>query len=155
MVKKPQFSLRVVLTLVAVIAIICEALIRPTTTWFVVIATASLACIMFAVLAAIYGSGLVRAFWLGFAIASLGQLGIEKLANSRRMPTEQVTDYLDKVIHPELVEDPEDPFGEAVDVAERRSFELAAFWIWPSLFGFAGGLVARRLYAARQGQGHR
>jgi CHASE2 domain-containing sensor protein len=89
MVKKPQFSLRVMLTLVAVIAIICEALIRPSAMWFVVIATASLGCIMFAVLAAVYGSGLVRAFWLGFAIASLGQLGMEKLANSRRgMPTE-------------------------------------------------------------------
>jgi len=143
------------LTLVAVIAIICEALLRPSAAWFVVIAAASQCCVIFAVLAAIYGSGSVRAFWLGFAIASLGQLGMEKLAKDERIPSRQIDTLVLEAIHPGTPTLPGNPPGFPGNAASRSWFSLTAFWIWPLLFGFAGGLVARRLYAARQGQGHR
>jgi hypothetical protein len=49
------------------------------------------------------------------------------------------------------VGDPAPPQPAAYDVqAARNAFPYLVIWIWPSLFGFVGGVVAQQLYFRRE-----
>jgi hypothetical protein len=52
---------------VAVVAVACAALARPSQLWLAVVSASSLASLFYALLATAYGRNARRAFWVGFA----------------------------------------------------------------------------------------
>jgi hypothetical protein len=59
-----RFSLLTLFGFVAVVAITCAALARPSQLWLVVVSSATLACLFYSVLAAVYGRNARCAFCL-------------------------------------------------------------------------------------------
>jgi hypothetical protein len=66
--RRPQFSLRWLLGLTALVALACTALINASDTWAMLLHSSLLASLLVAVLRAAYRRGAVRAFWVGFAL---------------------------------------------------------------------------------------
>jgi hypothetical protein len=230
-----RFSLLAMFGFVAVVAVACAALARPSQLWLVVVSASSLGCLFYAVLAAAYGRNARRAFWLGFAVVGWGYVAVEVDNNSFIAPTELVTNRLQSIIfgptaspagryptsywspvyqttsantpvvtappgptdayaaerastgvqvesevEPVIV--PSDPgaslgpatvdgsapssagsFGYSTTSSypintpsltemDLEAFKQIAIWLWSPLLGFAGGLVALRLYYQRERQ---
>jgi hypothetical protein len=94
-----RFSLLAMFGFVAVVAVACAALARPSQLWLVVVSASSLGCLFYAVLAAAYGRNARRAFWLGFAVVGWGYVALEWKDASSVAPTEFLTNQLQASIH--------------------------------------------------------
>lgn len=141
-----RFSLKGLLSFIAVVSIACAALAKPSEFSASMTGVMLFACLFFALLAAIYGKPLHRAFWLGFAIIGWTWFGLELLSRPTRLtlPTAQLSSYVENWIHP----------------AERRGiytlnvellgrFREVMRLLWPLVLGGIGGVVAHRLRTAR------
>jgi len=93
-----RFSLLAMFGFVAVVAVGCAALAKPSQLWLVVVSALSLASLFYAVLAAAYGRNAKRAFWLGFAVVGWGYVTLEWKEASSVAPTEFLTNRLQAVI---------------------------------------------------------
>lgn len=168
-----RFSLWSMFLGVAAVAIVCAALVKPTESWVIAFQAVALGVLTFALLAAlVYERGAARAFWIGFAVVGWGNLGLHRFQISEVSLTREISERLIDAIHPYPPSDPEpplegpvsptfDPYGDVpkavtatavgfdVHVA-RNNFQYLTFWIWPLLFGFAGGIVAQQMYARRE-----
>src|SRR6266404_5284350 len=69
-----RFSLLALFGFVTFAAIACAALANPTEAWAIATLTLVLAVLACSMLAAIYGFGQRRAFWLGFSIFGWGHI---------------------------------------------------------------------------------
>jgi hypothetical protein len=187
-----RFSLLAMFGFVAVIAVACAALARPSQLWLVIVSASLLACLFYAVLAATYGRNARRAFWLGFAVVGWGFIVLEWKNISSVAPIEFVTNRLQSVIlgptassmgysvsYPSPVYQTlpiDTPFVTAPPVPvnmpsvvysttssyvvntpsltdlDPEAFRQIAMWLWSPLLGFAGGLVALRLFHRRERQ---
>jgi len=93
-----RFSLLAMFGFVAVVAVACAALARPSQLWLVVVSASSLGSLFYAVLAAAYGRNARRAFWLGFAVVGWGYVALEWKEASSIAPTEFITNRLQAVV---------------------------------------------------------
>jgi hypothetical protein len=71
-----RFSLVGLLAAVTFAAVACGALVNPNEWWTIGVTSASVALLAYAVLAASYGVGSRRAFWVGAAIVGWGYFGL-------------------------------------------------------------------------------
>jgi hypothetical protein len=97
-----RFSLLTLFGFVAVVAVACAALVRPSPFWLMVVSSATLALLFYAVLAAVYGRSTKRAFWTGFAVVAWGYVALEWAAAVGLpffMPTDSVTNRLESIVH--------------------------------------------------------
>ncbi|HVC98824.1 MAG TPA: hypothetical protein VND64_34485 [Pirellulales bacterium] len=204
-----HFSLLAMFGFVAVVAVACAALARPSQLWLVVVSASSLGCLFYAVLAAAYGRNARRAFWLGYAAFAWGYVALQWANIPFFIPTGYVSGELRSVLYPaptSSVQTTAGPYltpqsvaytageptvteggtllpgptenlqqwanGYAVTpggspyttsiyvtnpVQQSATVDVEAFgeiakWLWSILLGFAGGLVARRLYHRRERQ---
>jgi hypothetical protein len=95
-----RFSLLAMFGFVAVVAVVCAALARPSQLWLVVVSASALAALFYAVLAATYGRNARRAFWVGFAVVGWGYVAMERENISTVAPTEFVTSQLQAFLGP-------------------------------------------------------
>ena len=94
-----RFNLLTLFGFVAIVAVGCAALARPSQLWLVVVSGASLAGLFYAVLAAVYGRNASRAFWVGVAVVGWGYVALEWAKIPFFVPTEFVTERLQAVLH--------------------------------------------------------
>jgi hypothetical protein len=71
---RPTISIRMLLAIVAFIALACTALVWANGIWATTLFTAALGVLLFAVLALILRRGVKQAFWIGFAVFGWGYL---------------------------------------------------------------------------------
>ena len=71
-----RFSLVGLLAAVTFAAVACGALVNPNEWWTIGVMSASATLLAYAVLAAIYGAGARRAFWVGAAVIGWGYFGL-------------------------------------------------------------------------------
>jgi hypothetical protein len=99
-----RFSLLTLFGFVAVVAIACAALARPSQLWLIVVSSSTLACLFYAILAAAYGRNARRAFWLGFAVVAWGYVALEWASAHGLpyfLPTNSLSSRLEAAIHPQ------------------------------------------------------
>jgi hypothetical protein len=65
---RPTISIRMLLAVVAFIAVACTALVWANGIWATTLFTAALGILLFAVLTLILRRGIKQAFWIGFAL---------------------------------------------------------------------------------------
>ncbi|HEV3007299.1 MAG TPA: hypothetical protein VGX78_22705 [Pirellulales bacterium] len=97
-----NFNLLTLFGFVAVVAVACAALARPSQLWLVVVSALSQASLFYAVLAAAYGRNARRAFWFGFAVVGWGYVVLEWAGAAGLpffAPTAFVTDRLQTLLH--------------------------------------------------------
>jgi hypothetical protein len=153
-----RFSLLALFGFVTLAAVGCAALARPTMLWVTIIQGVVFACLFFAVLAAIYGQRASRAFWVGFAVVGWGYMGAQQflLVDVAQRPTVLIAARLQDLIHPRDIGDGTFTLtggrGQPLPVnwREIEAFLKIIAWLWPLLFGFIGGLVARYLCLRRE-----
>jgi hypothetical protein len=149
---RSRFSFTAMFGLVAIVALGCAALWKPTGLWVMVISATTVTSLFFATLAAIYQQQARRAFWVGFAVVGWGFFGVQQLPGSSALPMNRISEKLLQLVHPEQVPpnlNPHVPNPVARPVANAdvtRSFAEIVNWLWPLVFGFIGGLFARHLY---------
>jgi hypothetical protein len=102
-----QFSLLTLLLAMAGVALICLALRSPNELWATAVFAAVLLSLGFAALAAVYRSGSVRAFAIGFLVLGAGYWGLVLLAEreqaygQRLLPTSRWAVALFTLLHEE------------------------------------------------------
>jgi uncharacterized membrane protein YhfC len=69
---RPTISIRMLLAVVAFIALACTALVWANGIWATTLFTVALGVLLFAVVAAILRRGVKQAFWIGFAVFGWG-----------------------------------------------------------------------------------
>jgi hypothetical protein len=97
-----RFNLLTLFGFVAVVAVGCAALARPSQLWLAVVSAASLASLFYAVLAAAYGWNARRAFWVGFAVVGWGYVVLEWTSTAGlpfHLPIGLVTGQLESAMH--------------------------------------------------------
>lgn len=141
-----RFSLKGLLSFIAVVSIACAALAKPSEFWAAMTGVMLFGCLFFALLAAIYGKPLHRAFWLGFAIIGWTWFGLELLSRPTRLtlPTAQLSSYVENWIHPA---ERRGIYTLNVEVLGR--FREVMRSLWPLVLGGIGGVVAHRLRTVR------
>src|SRR6516162_9634413 len=98
-----RFSLLTLFGFVAVVAIACAALARPSQLWLIVVSSLTLACLFYAIPAAVYARNARRAFWIGFALSAWGYVALEWASVAGLpffLPTNTLSSRLEAVIHP-------------------------------------------------------
>jgi hypothetical protein len=102
-----QFSLLTLLLSMAGVALICLALRSPNELWATAVFAAVLLSLGFAALAAVYRSGRVRAFAIGFLVLGAGYWGLvllterEQAYGQPRLPTSRWAVMLFTLLHEE------------------------------------------------------
>ncbi|HJT31930.1 MAG TPA: hypothetical protein VJ783_07735 [Pirellulales bacterium] len=141
-----RFSLKGLLSFIAVLSIACAAIANPSELWVAITGVMLFACLFFALFGAIYSNPPRRAFWLGFAIAGWMWFGLELLERPTRLklPTALLSDYLQNWIHPA-----ERSGIYTLNVEILGRFREVMRSLWPLVLGVIGGIVAHRLRTAR------
>jgi hypothetical protein len=79
---RPTISIRMLLAVVAFIALACTSIAWANGIWATTLFTASLGVLLFAVLALILRRGVKQAFWIGFALFGWGYIWMAHWPNS-------------------------------------------------------------------------
>jgi hypothetical protein len=142
---------------VTVAAIGCAALANPTVPWAIGVVSAVFATLAFSILAAIYGLGRRRSFWLGFAIVGWGHVLLYVLMNNTGTTLQNY--ILTYWASTALYQDQSEPVvvGNVVEqlitmgpnYGEKSNILFAILSLGSA---FIGGLVARHLYLRRERQ---
>lgn len=140
-----RFSLIALFAFIAAIAAGCASLTNPSAPWCWIVTGAALGCLFFGLLAAVYGDGAARAYWVGFSLvgwAFTGLLWIEGNAHSLSWPL-NISDLLEPLARTAFEPDipPSAPY--------HRWQRIAKAWLILTV-AFLSGSVARQLFLRRE-----
>jgi hypothetical protein len=143
-----RFGLSSLCATVALFALGCAALTRPTAIWTSFVFTATSVVLTLAILKALYSSDAMRAFHLGFALCGwLYLLDYLVLSNNPSHPVLLTSIVLDRSV-PYVIPDvfTRDQNGQVngVNVGSQYSitnYSIIGHCLWATLSALAGGLV--------------
>ena len=149
----PQFSLRGLLVLVAIVAGACAALVKANSFVSPCVALATLALLFGGVVGGVVCRGYRQAFWIGFAIFGLGYLYIVfrgprfefDLSNTANAYLYQLWMIVPKDDVPRTFN------GQyfTTQSPELEHFVRVGHYLSALLFAYLGGLLARYFYSTR------
>ena len=147
-----RFSLWSMFLGVAAVAIVCAALVKPTTAWAMAFQATALGVLTFALLAAlVYERSAARAFWIGLAVVGWGNLGLQRFQLSEIRLTHEISERLMDAIHPYPPPSASTPAPDAYPPPADPAVEQPPAGGYPSFnpYGSAPDPATQRINQAR------